>query len=513
MLVFACILFAGLLSFRDYGISADEPAVRSYGEQTTDYLFHGGEPPSAYDWQFYGPAWPVLLTAAGDALGVEQVRTLWALRHLLTFLLFYAGLMALYRIGLKMFGDWRLALLGVAFMVLSPRVFAHSFYNPKDTPAMALFTLCMYTLLVLVERKTLPFLMLHGLLCGLLISTRVAGLLVPALTVCVLLAGGRGRRTWGMVLLYLTVTAIATLAVWPALWGEPLQSFLSAFESSGTRAGGGYYFGRMASGPLLSGALWHYPFVWIAITTPIFYTIFFLAGCAAAGWAAVMEHALRRGAGRAPQERLCDALTLCWFWVPLLALYSLRAGIFDEWRHLLFIYPAFLLLSLRGFRAVMLRCARVPALHAAFLPVVGAGILFTAFWMLRFHPFQYAYFSVPARWVEGRFELDYWSLSYRAGLEWIARTDPRERIPVFTKTRAGVSGADMLPPADLQRIVFVPEEEADYVLDNFRPEDYRKTTEERYRAHSVTVDGVEILAVYAGERLRPALDAAGGASR
>jgi len=73
---------------------------------------------------------------AEGALGLAFPETLFA-RHLTVFLIFCVGLVFLYRTLARRHGSWAAGLVGGAFMVLSPRLFADAFYNSKDIPFLA----------------------------------------------------------------------------------------------------------------------------------------------------------------------------------------------------------------------------------------------------------------------------------------------------------------------------------------------------------------------------------------
>ena len=110
------------------------------------------------------------------------------MRHLVTFLLFYTSVFFFYRLCKYRFNSWKIGLLGSLFLILSPRIFAHSFYNPKDLPFLSMFIISIYTLVSYLNRKTLPRAAIHALICALLIDIRILGIIVPLFTVIFLFA-------------------------------------------------------------------------------------------------------------------------------------------------------------------------------------------------------------------------------------------------------------------------------------------------------------------------------------
>jgi hypothetical protein len=93
--------------------------------------------------------------------------------------------------------------------------------------------------------------------------------------------------------------------------------------------------------------------------------------------------------------------------------------------------------------------------------------------------------------------MDYWGLSYRSGLEAIARADRDSAIPVFAADQpVGSSNAGALPYADRSRFYFVESvDEAKYFLGTFRfrHEEYPYTNV----VHKTEVAGAPILIVAA----------------
>lgn len=69
------------------------------------------------------------------------------LRYRFVFLVFVAGVVALYGLGRLRFRS-----RGWALLVLSPRFAAEAFYNGRDVSFMALFTVAMLTLAMLARR-------------------------------------------------------------------------------------------------------------------------------------------------------------------------------------------------------------------------------------------------------------------------------------------------------------------------------------------------------------------------
>ncbi len=509
LLFFTLYLMLGLFIFRDYGISYDEPAQIHIGSLNVQYLLGQDAGLLSDKDRFYGPVFEIFLFGLARLAGISKPSTLYHFRHLLTFLTFFAGVAGFYLLGRKIFQRWQFALLGSLLLILSPRIFENSFYNSKDIPLLVFFILSAYTLLVYLEKRSLPALLLHALACALVTDTRVIGALMPALTLALLPwdpwpAGasrpGRFQFLPHLVLFLLTWIPLVIL-FWPILWSDPLRNLLSAIRevSHFPWIGNVFYLGRWIPADQLP---WHYLPVWILVSTPLLYTLGFLAG---APWLA--GRLLLRWSRLAEREKQAAILLLAWFFAPLFSAIALKAVVYDSWRHFFFIYPAMLLIAVRAFEraldALLARLDRRPVLPlvlaaALCASLAIASLAFTALEMLRAHPYeQMVFIHLPGQdlsTLPDLFELDYWGLSYRAGLAYILKTDPAAQIPLAVETPPGAYNANLFSAADQQRLVYVDDPaQARYYLANFR---FARSYPYADEVYAVTVGGGKILAVY-----------------
>ncbi len=488
---FALLLLLGLLCYRDYGVSWDEEALRRNGLVSAKYVAGLVAPEwTAHQPKFipipdlhgfrdndHGVLFEVSVVAAAKILGVADSRTYFLLRHLGVFLVFSGGVWALYNLARVRLGSWRWGLLVSALLVLSPRFFAEAFYNGADIVFLALFTLGIYTLVRLLRRPSAGRAAVHGLATAAAIDVRILGVLLVAFTLGMLVLeagfgpGGRARRGQlaRLVPLYLAVAAAATVAGWPYLWEAPVHNFLFVLlRMSRYSAWNGQvlYLGRVVSALELP---WHYAPVWMLITTPVAYSAALLlgAGGALAGLLRRPWAFLRTWEGR------LDVLLLGWLLLPLLLVIGLKSVIYDGWRHLYFVYPALLLLAGRGAQVVWRAHRRGPLLRRlALAATVGAGLemTYTVARMWRAHPQQQVYFSfLPPRAAEQLFEGDYWGLSYRQGLEWIARHDSAAVLGVAAQNDGLIEkNLSIMRPQDRARFRYAGVARARYFLSAYR---------------------------------------------
>lgn len=507
VLFFALYLVLGMAIFADYGGSWDEPLNRDLGQTTLDYLLAraGGHPvPWATLSQGLvaeqGPFFETILSALEAGLGLQDARSILLMRHLATFLVYWLGTLAFYSLLRIRFGDRRLALAGVALLVLTPRLFAHSFYNSKDSVLSALFMIGMLTMLSFARRQTPATLVLHALVCAAAVGIRVVGLLLPAVTLVVLCLQFAGqarskrdaRRSVAAAGWYLGLLALCIFLFWPALWEHPITALLHTFQSlaSARQIDNSYslYFGDFLRVDQLP---WHYLPVWMLITLPLSHLLLFAAGL----WVSARGLV---GSSWLTWENVQNIAFTLLFFVPLLAVIVIRPVLYDDWRHLYFVYPAFVAMAVTGLREL---CAR-PLLRRAAWALMLLALLQGAVTIIRYHPYQNVYFNLLAgKDVESRFELDYWGLSFREGLAYVLRTDPADPLRVAVSDYPGVVNSWLLDRDQRRRLRIVPLAEADWFLSNHRqPSHFADFRARRFpcrnEAYAVRVNGATLLGVY-----------------
>lgn len=376
---------------------------------------------------------------------------------------------------------------------------------------MALMAIGLNTAVAFLLRPAISTASVHALACALAIDVRIMGILLPAATCCMLAVrwAKKEQPLRPMVLpamVFGTICCFAVVLMWPYLWPDPWGNFVQAFVNMAKFRWNlpVLYFGEMVPATRLP---WHYVFVWIGLTTPLLYVVFFAVGTGATLRGLVASRlALWRD-----RSEMQDLLFLGMVLVPILAVVALKSVLYDGWRQMYFVYPAFLLVALRGWVAVL---AWRPTVVSSLLwrggvwSLTGVCVLFTVSWMVRAHPFQNVYFNALAgsnhRAV---FELDYWGLSNRRALEMILASDKSERITVWRGSGTPLPYSLMMLKPEQRRRLNITEGDlpgdADYVLTNYRWDRTGQLNLQRdyVLAHQIVVGGEIINSVY--QRKKP----------
>ncbi|MBD0255220.1 MAG: glycosyltransferase family 39 protein [Cytophagales bacterium] len=524
-LFFALYLAAGLLSFKGYGVSTDETINRQNGLVTAKYLIKKAGIPGfennpafrnifdlhTYVDKDYGVVFELPLVLLERVVGIEDNNSaeLWYLRHLCTFLVFYLGVIYFYQLVKLRFGSRSLALLGCFFLVVSPRIFAESFYNGKDVIFLAFFIIATYYLVRFLRQKTVPNAVLLGLSAAVATDTRILGILIPCVAIfftgldALHLDRDKTQLRQRLVALAAFLAAFAGFVVlfWPYLWEDPAGNFVQAFRNMSKFRWNNevLYRGEHIAASQIP---WHYVPVWLTITTPLLYTGLFGAGTVLIA-ARAFSRLPRLYATDAERDDLVFAGL---FFGPLLAVIVMHSVLYDGWRQMYFLYGSFLLVALRGLHALRealrTRAGRPAVATAA---VAGLAVLLltpTLYWMVKNHPYQHVYFNALAgRNIETRFERDYWGLSYRQALDYIFRTDGRSNLLISANlSKPAKSNLNLMDKQHQARVAMLdkedilPAERAHYYVTEYR---YRRTKPIPGReVFNVRVDGFKIIAVY-----------------
>ena len=438
---FFAYLLTGIYIFRDYGVSWDEQPMRTIiGLPNYEAVFHHDRTSlEASPGKYYGPIWEIVLIAGERALDLNSMRSIWLMRHLLNFLLFYASSIAIYAIGKKLSGQNSWGLITALFYIVSPRLFGESFYNSKDIVHLSFLSLSLYSLLRLVSTPSFTNALLHAITTGLLIDTRLTGIVIPIATLFFLpwlfffsdLKTNRIRFLF-IMLLYAVAQIGTIILFWPVLWSQPSHHFMLAFAEMSHYPWNGamLYLGKIVFSTRLP---WHYLPVWMLISIPAAYIFFFCIGC--------IQVPVQFLKNIKSLENNFIGLAWLLFFIPLGSIVFLHAVVYDGWRHVYFLYAPFVIIAVEGLKQL------TSALYKVIGGRVGWHQLLVAICVITFsiplyritcdHPLESVYFNEPSKAVfapiSSQFEMDYWGLSFRSAFESILEQDTSSIIDIQLK--------------------------------------------------------------------------------
>ena len=515
---FLSILVVGMTTFTHYGMSADELISRTNGGMSLNYIAEKFNiawlkndpvlstfdiPLNEYYDRDYGVAFDLPALFIERLFSLNDSRQQFLLRHSLTFLVFWVGLIAIYHAAKLRFNHWGYALLASTLLLTSPRLYGEAFFNNKDIVFMACCAASLYTLTRMRLALSWQSALLHALMIAFTTNIRIAGVIFFGLTVfmLVMLCSLRlitVRNCLTLTAVFGVTCALGTYGMWPWLWENPFTNFLVALKNMSQFRWPYFnlYFGEYV---LAKNLPWHYAPVWIALTTPILISICFVIGITKL----FMKVASQPWQSFKRFDYFQDFLFLAAAGSPIFAAIILNSTLYDGWRQLYFIYPAMVLISVGGLQAINNKHLFGVSVAGLMAMLFSLQILFNVSWMVRNHPFQHLYFNglITLFSSQNSFERDYWGVTDVKGLEFILANDARNRLTIrslgVTSTQQAI---ELLKPEDRKRMILVPLNfESDYILTNYRFYDGSKfeNPDKAYAVfYEIVVDARPVLTIY-----------------
>jgi len=514
---FIGFLIIGLKIYDNYGVHWDEYANQRFGHKWVQYIqetiqegyplkieadlhkFHSKFQKISNSYPIrikvgrhdlrHGPVFELFLVVNEKVLNLSDSRDIILMRHLSTFVLFVFSVFIFYLLCKNAFKSWKIGLLGSVFLVAHPRIFSHSFYNSSDIGFLALYIISTYTLIRFLYNKTYRDAFLHALACAILIDIRIAGLILPLCT-CLffgieIFILGNKKNLIKKIALYIILLAILIFLFWPYLWSDPIENFLKAFTASKFNISGIWL------------PPWYYNFVWIFVTTPIIYSSFFLIGIFSSFKSVI------KSPTKYYTHNKSSLIAISLFILPILLPIVFRTRLYDGWRHHYFVYPMFIFITLIGVKYIFylskeyLSVKAQQIINSLIILVIILSLIWTFNFMFKNHPHENTYSNILAgrnkRYVKIEGAIDYWGLSYRKVLEYILANN-NGILKVYATNTPGKINAKILLPKDRERLKFVKNEEnAKYIITNYRLYEVPDHYEEYY---TVKVNGEKIAGAY-----------------
>ena len=472
--------FLGVWVVDDYGASGDTSIQRGLAFQNLDYVL-GNNQVLRQDYnRFYGVAFELPLLLTELALGLDDTRDVYLMRHLVSHLFFLTGGFFCYLLARRLFGNRLLALLAMLLFLLHPRIYAHSFFNSKDIPFLSMFMICLY----LVHRAFGRdggwwWFAVCGIGVGLLINLRIMGVVLLAAVAAMLMLDlvrvpeGRGRRRVLASLAVFVMSSLLTVyATLPFLWSDPIGSGIEWFATSSHHPHnqlqlfrGEWFWSRDYHPP-------EYVTVWMSITTAPAVLVLGIAG---------MLIVLMRGAYslrdvfRNARLRFGFLLVGC-FVLPIVAAVVLSSNVYSGWRQMYFLYAPFCILAMFGIHW-MFYFFRSSRLRFSAYGAVGAGVSAVAVSMVSIHPVQHLYFTflvdrTTPEHLRTQYDIDYWGPTLLEGYKHLLERYPSRFIYIESDLIWTWDNRYILPVEDRHRL-FLYREDGEFSISG----DYRSEIE------------------------------------
>ncbi len=467
------LLFAALylvftaLTYRDYGITWDEPDCYLWGDAYVRML--RGDPVPYQEALAKSPILRIYSNLYGGLQALVNPSLNAEAAHGFNMIFALFAFWAVFELLLHALRKPWAAFLGPAMLFLTPRFSGDTPHNPHDMPFAVAFILSLAAIYFSSRNKeSAPrspgWILGLGLLLGATHSLRTAGYSLYIIWILFLafqnLDRGRWRRqsAWRDLIrrnapplaLVFLLSNLVLFASYPYLHSDPLAHWWEMIRTAPRYYAHqtALYLGRLVPSHELP---FHYLPVWLAITTPLAWMAL-----------AIASPFLKGKREEAPLMRLAGIT----FGVHAALYLLLKPTMLDGMRVYLFLLPVLILAATVGFLRLLLR--RPGTWRKVILALLLLKMGVTAHDLMSLHPYENLYFNRTVGGLKGaygNFDTDYWGGTYKEAIEWLKENelrdlDPRTRtVKVHTRGNA-LSSVYYFKPG----MAWAPFEEADYFV-------------------------------------------------
>lgn len=458
-IIFFFLFFVlGLKVCADYLVTPDEPLHRINGFISLKYIVElfsinlknteiFNEIPNLYnDWRkTYGVAFDLPLSLL-ELLFNLNIENSFLLRHYLNFLIFFTSVIYFFILAKRITKNEKLAFLGVLILVSTPRIFSHSFYNSKDIIFLSLFIISIYYLLELINKFSYKKLFLSCLFCALASNIRIIGIFLPFLTIIFyyfLDNKYKIKKDLYFVAYLIFLYFFLLYFSWPFLWESPIKNLLSIIKESSSYPNHWnfkiLYLGKYINPETLP---WHYFFIWFFSTTPVLFIMFIIYGIVYflkkyLPFFLKINFSKNIQLWKNREDMNILFLFLCFF-IPLFIVITLNSTLYNGWRHLFFIYPVLIIISLFGLKNIFKKFTK----YIIFIPfLISLQLLSNFYFIYKSHPVQNVYFNFISKpFIKGNLPIDYWGLGNKTSIDFL----------VIKKNTFNISSSSFTPLSNLK---------------------------------------------------------------
>ena len=487
--IFLIYFIIGINIYKDYGISFDENINRDNGFVSLKYIFEKiginadlskfvVDIPNLSDYKdkAYGVVFDLPLAFFEFFFDIDNTRDAFLFRHLINFILFFISTVVFFILCNQIFQDKVLSLIGSLSLILSPRIFAESFYNPKDIIFMSLFIIATLFSIKFLRDKNNSSIILAAFFTSLAVGVRIVGIYLPLITLFFFLFNTDNTKTKFKIfssIKYLFLFLGFLIFLWPFLWEDTFSNLLVAFNEFKNYPWKGeiLYFGKFINAEFTP---WHYFFVWFLLTTPVIFSVIIIFGVIYTFFIFFrnlfqIEVIKNNNLWRENYE-MFGIFFLMVTITPILLVILFNSTLYSGWRQLYFLYPPLIILGLfflKFLKKINIKYFRI------FILIFSIQSLFSIHNIIKMHPHQHVYFNgLVNNFIKGEFALDYWGVSNSQTLNHLLKNTNYDEFPIKISS---ASFTDLnktkliMEAADANKINFIEDRhyESDFIFTNY----------------------------------------------
>lgn len=470
LLILFIFFLISAFNIKNYGISWDEQSSRAVGFINGKYIlevFFGNEILkdftkffgldffdkfinsdkyifNTYAEKAYGPGFELPMALIELISNLKNTKDIFILRHFVNFTIFCVGLIFFYKFLKIKLNSSFYAFLGCCLLALSPRIYAHAFFNSKDIIFLSYLQIAnYYGYRFTLDNRSIKNILLFSSTLAIASAVRPLGLILLFFYLCLNYLRNKEFVTKQNLILII-LSMVFLYIFWPHLWSNPIKNFYEAFFyfSQIPWTGNVFFFGGLIDASSLP---FYYLPTWIFITTPEIVVLLFLCS--------ICIFLIRIYKTKSFYNNILEDLFFLIFFivVPIFLNILLKTILFDGWRHFYFIYPFVILASM-----MLLKYLVKEKTIKFFEIIICLNILFLIFWNISNNPFQYLYYNnlLFGKNTISLFEKDYWGISNKQSLEFLNKIE-KTSIPITSHGSNLKTSLLILNPEDQKKFYFV----------------------------------------------------------
>jgi hypothetical protein len=415
---FIAYTLIGFATMPQFGVPLDELTQRFIGIENNRFIAGQASAADVEANKYYGPVFESISYVFEQIIYSQPLRVKLYMRHCLMFGLFLLALYCFHFIAKRLFKNEATAVLCSTFFALYPPLFAHAHYNSKDTLFLVLVVFSLYYFVKYAEQPKIKWLIGMSVIIGIASTVRFTGVFVGMAlgTGLLMLQPFILKSKLKEIAIVFCAGLIAYYAVFPLFWVHPIEGWAVLLKYITNNP---WPWDELVAGIWVKQGHqpWWYLPVWLGVSLPSLLIFLFAFGT---------FQFIKNKSFKNPLPITIALL----FALPFFYTICLQPTLYDGWRHLQYIIVPIVLMA--GFGMDSILNGRKQLLKFAVITTYALG-LFLNVWS-----YPYLYFNEVYRLLvpPNTFTQDYWALSSKPCLEWIAANDSENNILISSNTNA-----------------------------------------------------------------------------
>ena len=344
--------------------------------------------------------------SVSDYLDVNNYGGILISKHIVVFLIFFISGLFFYSTIKLLFDDKKFLIISLFIYLLYPYFFGHSLLNPKDIPFLSIWVVCTYLItqlvknLILSKKINYKLLIYLSISTSLLISIRIVGLLILLQYLIFIfiylenykISFFKFLKNYKKAIIFtLSSVLILTYLLNPIFWHNPLE-IINSIKWMGK------YKQDICTNTLgecvkALNLPANYYFIWFFFKVPILIILGFL-----------IFPLIEKKLSKNKFNKVIIFSLLTSIGSILILFIILKVAIYNELRHVMFLIPLILIISV----------SNLYIFNKKLFFVLGSFlIIFFIFENISLNPYQYTWLNSFAKFynINENFEVDYWGIS------------------------------------------------------------------------------------------------------